>query len=51
VQILTDYFTILELGIDNPTVAYIGDGNNIANSWIYLSCKLGFETLECYPNG
>ncbi len=51
VQILTDYFTILELGIDNPTVAYIGDGNNIANSWIYLSAKLGFELRVATPNG
>jgi len=48
VQILTDYFTILELGIDNPTVAYIGDGNNIVNSWIYLSAKLGLN-LELLP--
>jgi len=51
VQILTDYFTILELGITNPVVAYIGDGNNIANSWIYLSAKLGFELRVATPNG
>jgi ornithine carbamoyltransferase len=51
VQILTDYFTILELGIDNPTVAYVGDGNNIANSWIYLSAKLGFELRIATPKG
>ncbi len=44
VQILTDYFTILELGIDNPTVAYVGDGNNICKLMdiIYLA-KVGFE--------
>jgi len=39
------------LGIDNPPVAYIGDGNNIANSWIYLSAKLGFELRVATPNG
>jgi ornithine carbamoyltransferase len=51
VQILTDYFTILELGVKNPVVAYIGDGNNIANSWIYLSAKLGFELRVATPKG
>ncbi len=49
VQIMTDYFTILELGIENPVVAYVGDGNNIANSWLMLSAKIGFELRVATP--
>ncbi len=49
VQIMTDYLTILELGIENPTVAYVGDGNNITHSWLMLSSKLGFELRVATP--
>ena len=49
VQIMTDYLTILELGIKEPTVAYVGDGNNIAHSWLMLSSKLGFELRVATP--
>jgi ornithine carbamoyltransferase len=35
-QILCDLFTLLEKGreLDGLRVAYLGDGNNVANSWI-----------------
>ncbi len=49
VQIMTDYLTILELGIEKPVVAYVGDGNNIAHSWLMLSSKLGFELRVATP--
>ena len=41
-QILGDYFTMLEhLGKkDSYTVAYLGDGNNITNSWFNLASRL-----------
>ena len=50
VQIMTDYLTILESGITNPIVAYVGDGNNITNSWLMLSAILGFELRIATPN-
>ncbi|HIO70823.1 MAG TPA: ornithine carbamoyltransferase, partial [Campylobacterales bacterium] len=51
VQVLADYLTILEEGIDNPTIAYIGDGNNMANSYILFSAKMGIELRIATPKG
>jgi ornithine carbamoyltransferase len=51
VQIMTDYFTMLELGINNPIITYIGDGNNIAHSWLMLASKLGLELRIATPKG
>ncbi len=50
VQLLADYLTIMELGLDeNLSVAYIGDGNNLAHSWLMLAAKLGFELRIATP--
>jgi ornithine carbamoyltransferase len=49
VQIMADYLTILECGVKNPIVAYVGDGNNITHSWLMLSAKLGFELRVATP--
>jgi ornithine carbamoyltransferase len=52
-QILADLLTIRQhLGsIDGRKVAWIGDGNNMANSWINAAYRLGFDlTLAC-PEG
>jgi ornithine carbamoyltransferase len=52
-QILSDLFTIMEHKgrYSDIKVAYIGDGNNIANSWINAAAKLPFQlTLAC-PQG
>ena len=52
-QILADILTIRQhLGtIDGRKVAWIGDGNNMANSWINGAYRLGFDlTLAC-PEG
>ncbi len=51
VQLMTDYLTMLEFGITNPIVAYIGDGNNVAQSWLMLAAKLGFELRIATPKG
>jgi ornithine carbamoyltransferase len=51
IQIMTDYLTILECGVERPIVAYVGDGNNIAHSWLLLSAKLGFELRIATPKG
>jgi ornithine carbamoyltransferase len=52
-QVLADVLTICQqLGTyEGKKVAWIGDGNNMANSWINAAYRLGFElTLAC-PEG
>ncbi|RAX58202.1 ornithine carbamoyltransferase [Helicobacter monodelphidis] len=51
-QLLADYLTMIECKKDkNPIVAYIGDGNNIAHSWLMLAAKMGFELRIATPSG
>ena len=55
-QLIADYITMLECGISiesrrKPIVCYIGDGNNMAHSWLMLSAKLGFELRIATPKG
>ena len=52
-QILADLLTVKQHlgGWEGKKVAWIGDGNNMANSWINAAYRLGFElTLAC-PQG
>ncbi|MEI7591220.1 MAG: ornithine carbamoyltransferase [Deltaproteobacteria bacterium] len=52
-QILSDIFTILEIKgkYEGIKIAYVGDGNNIANSWINLAIKLPINlALACPAN-
>lgn len=52
IQLMADYMTMMECGKDdNPKVAFIGDGNNMANSWLMLASKLGFELVVATPKG
>ncbi len=52
VQLMTDYLTMIEFNkADNPVVAYVGDGNNMTHSWLYLAAKLGFELRVATPVG
>jgi ornithine carbamoyltransferase len=49
-QILADIFTIVEKrgSYEQLKVAYVGDGNNVAHSWINAALRLNFElTLAC----
>ena len=51
-QLLADFLTMQECNKDkNPIVAYIGDGNNMAHSWLMLVAKLGFELRIASPKG
>ncbi len=52
-QILGDLLTLQETGLDIFTMkaAWIGDGNNMANSWIYAAQKLGFPFVLACPEG
>ena len=52
VQLMADYMTIQEAGLDKDlVVAYIGDGNNMAHSWLNLASKFGFELRIATPKG
>jgi ornithine carbamoyltransferase len=52
-QVLADLMTVRESlgGWDGKTVAWIGDGNNMANSWINAAGSLGFELRLACPEG
>jgi len=52
-QILSDLFTLIEKrgGYEGMKVAYIGDGNNIANSWINAAVRLPFYLSLACPEG
>ncbi len=52
-QILSDLFTIKEKkgSYEGLKVAYIGDGNNVANSWIEAAARLPFELALACPHG
>ncbi|MEX0909116.1 MAG: ornithine carbamoyltransferase [Gemmatimonadaceae bacterium] len=52
-QILADILTVRQhLGeITGKKVAWIGDGNNMANSWIEAAGVLGFELVLACPEG
>jgi ornithine carbamoyltransferase len=51
-QVLTDLMTIKERrgNLQDLRAAWIGDGNNMANSWIYAAVQLDFTLhLACPP--
>lgn len=64
-QLIADYLTMIENGISlglsapyakmanarKPIVCYIGDGNNMAHSWLFMAAKLGFELRIATPKG
>jgi ornithine carbamoyltransferase len=52
-QVLADLLTVRESlgGWEGKVVAWIGDGNNMANSWINAAGVLGFELRLACPEG
>ena len=52
-QVLADLLTVRQHlgGWDGKKVAWIGDGNNMANSWINAAYRLGFELVLACPEG
>jgi ornithine carbamoyltransferase len=52
-QVLADLLTIRESlgGWEGKAVAWIGDGNNMANSWLNAAGVLGFELRLACPEG
>ena len=52
-QILADFLTVQErLGrTDGVRIAFLGDGNNVANSWIELAIRLPIRIVIGVPEG
>jgi ornithine carbamoyltransferase len=52
-QIMADAFTILEhrKTLNNIQIAYIGDGNNVANSWINFAARYPIKLNLAIPEG
>jgi len=52
-QILSDIFTLIEKKgtYEGMKIAYVGDGNNIANSWINAAARLPFQLAIACPEG
>ena len=50
-QVLSDLYTIREKKgrLKKLKVAYVGDGNNVANSWCYGAAKMGMELSIACP--
>jgi ornithine carbamoyltransferase len=50
-QILADLFTVKEYkgGLRDVKIAWVGDGNNMANSWIEASLLFGFPLVVAAP--
>lgn len=52
-QVLADVFTIREVfgSWEGKVVAWVGDGNNMANAWLQAAQVLGFELRLACPEG
>ena len=52
-QILSDLFTIMEKKgrYEGLKIAYVGDGNNVANSWINAASRLPLKLALACPEG
>nr|WP_028323739.1 ornithine carbamoyltransferase [Desulfatirhabdium butyrativorans] len=52
-QVLSDLMTAIERlgGYSGIRVAWIGDGNNVAHSWINAAAILGFDLVLACPEG
>jgi ornithine carbamoyltransferase len=52
-QVLADCFTLSELRSDVSalSISFVGDGNNMAHSWMLASARLGFDLTVVCPQG
>ena len=52
-QIMADALTVLEHRgtLDNLSVAWVGDGNNVAHSWINLAARIPMKLNLAVPEG
>ncbi|HEY1268204.1 MAG TPA: ornithine carbamoyltransferase [Candidatus Binatia bacterium] len=52
-QVLADCFTLIEKKrkLQGLKIAFVGDGNNVANSWIEAASRLPFSLVVASPKG
>ncbi|MBW2467352.1 MAG: ornithine carbamoyltransferase [Deltaproteobacteria bacterium] len=52
-QILSDVMTVIEKkgSMDGLKVTWIGDGNNMANSWVQAAARMRFQLVLACPQG
>jgi ornithine carbamoyltransferase len=52
-QALADFFTLWERGVDleKTRMAWVGDGNNVCNSLLYLAALTGMSVVVASPPG
>ncbi len=52
-QVLADYFTLQEIGKTGKDVkvVFVGDGNNVVNSWLELAEKIPMHLVISSPTG
>jgi ornithine carbamoyltransferase len=52
-QILSDLYTLKRMGrdLDSITIAWVGDGNNVLNSWLEAAMLFGFHLQIAVPDG
>jgi ornithine carbamoyltransferase len=52
-QIMADIYTVYEhkAQFEDLKIVYVGDGNNVANSWINLAAKFSLHLVICSPSG
>jgi ornithine carbamoyltransferase len=52
-QVLGDVFTAIERfgSLDGKKVVFVGDGNNVARSWLEAAAKFGFKFVLAAPDG
>ena len=52
-QILADLYTLWRAGrdLDEITIAWVGDGNNVLHSWLEAATLFGFQLRVAVPDG
>jgi ornithine carbamoyltransferase len=52
-QILSDLFTVWERisALHEVKIAWVGDGNNVAHSWMEAACRFPFHLVMACPQG
>jgi ornithine carbamoyltransferase len=52
-QILSDLFTVRERvgDLEGLKIAWLGDGNNVAHSWMEAACRFPFQLVMACPRG
>lgn len=52
-QVLADCFTLIEKKrkLEGLKIVFVGDGNNVANSWIEAASRLPFSLIVACPKG